>query len=424
VGLGEVLLRAGRLKQAANEFDQELQIDPYSLRASVRRAEVKLIQGEVDGALRDWSQAIRIDEAQAERLLGIRESGYGDAAFEQLPEAQRAKLEAIAPQLRANDSPAAHFALAFVATQSGNLSEAAADPTGSLGSTTPNAVCAESAVRKELLHGRYSATSHCFRHLLTAQSPLDLRLQVVHALFEIGEYEGSLGLLGEIPRKDRRSPPALYWRARCYENLATAAYLRLYQTDANSYRVHQLSGDLEAAKGDDKKAMEEYRAAIALKPSVPNLHYSLGHLLWKNLQTAEARAEFETELGLNPRHLGALHDLGDTYLLEHQPEKAVLYLNRALAIDAGDPDLHRDMGTGYTELHDYRKAEAEFKTALPGDHDGSVHYKLGRVYQALGEKDKADREFNISTSLNRESHSKLEKQTDRLNLIEGASQDP
>jgi len=424
VGLGEVLLRAGRLKQAANEFDQELQIDPYSLRASVRRAEVKLIQGEVDGALRDWSQAIRIDEAQAERLLGIRESGYGDAAFEQLPEAQRAKLEAIAPQLRANDSPAAHFALAFVATQSGNLSEAAADPTGSLGSTTPNAVCAESAVRKELLHGRYSATSHCFRHLLTAQSPLDLRLQVVHALFEIGEYEGSLGLLDEIPRKDRRSPPALYWRARCYENLATAAYRRLYQTDANSYRVHQLSGDLEAAKGDDKKAMEEYRAAIALKPSVPNLHYSLGHLLWKNLQTAEARAEFETELGLNPRHLGALHDLGDTYLLEHQPEKAVLYLNRALAIDAGDPDLHRDMGTGYTELHDYRKAEAEFKTALPGDHDGSVHYKLGRVYQALGEKDKADREFNISTSLNRESHSKLEKQTDRLNLIEGASQDP
>ena len=424
VGLGEVLLRAGRLKQAANEFDQELQIDPYSLRASVRRAEVKLIQGEVDGALRDWSQAIRIDEAQAERLLGIRESGYGDAAFEQLPEAQRAKLEAIAPQLRANDSPAAHFALAFVATQSGNLSEAAADPTGSLGSTTPNAVCAESAVRKELLHGRYSATSHCFRHLLTAQSPLDLRLQVVHALFEIGEYEGSLGLLGQIPRKDRRSPPALYWRARCYENLATAAYLRLYQTDANSYRVHQLSGDLEAAKGDDKKAMEEYRAAIALKPSVPNLHYSLGHLLWKNLQTAEARAEFETELGLNPRHLGALHDLGDTYLLEHQPEKAVLYLNRALAIDAGDPDLHRDMGTGYTELHDYRKAEAEFKTALPGDHDGSVHYKLGRVYQALGEKDKADREFSISSSLNRESHSRLEKQTDRLNLIEGASQDP
>ena len=425
VGLGEVLLRAGRLKQAAQEFEQELQIDPHSLRAVVRRAEAKLIQGEVDGALEGWSRAISIDEAQAERVLGIGESGFGDAAFEQLPEALRAKLEGFAPQIRANDSPAAHFALAFLAAQRGNPSEGTPEVSGrSAGSTRADDVCAAGDVRKALIQERYSATSHCLGHLLTAQSPLALRLQVVQALFESGDYQSSLAVLGEIPAKDRRSPPVLYWRARCYEKLATAAYLRLYQADANSYRVHQLTGDLEAAKGNDKKAMEEYRAAIALKPSMPNLHYSLGHLLWKNLQTDEARAEFETELALNPRHLGALHDLGDTYLLEHEPEKAVLYLNRALAIDAGDPDLHRDLGTGYTELRDYRKAETEFKIAVSGDHDGSVHYKLGRVYQALGERDKAGHEFDISTSLNREAHSKLEKQTDRLNQIEGASQDP
>ena len=63
-------------------------------------------------------------------------------------------------------------------------------------------------------------------------------------------------------------------------------------------------GDLAAAEEDDNKAMDEYRAAIALKPSVPNLHYSLGHLLWENLRTAEARSEFEIELGLNPAMWG------------------------------------------------------------------------------------------------------------------------
>src|SRR5258708_19902632 len=129
--------------------------------------------------------------------------------------------------------------------------------------------------------------------------------------------------------------------------------------------------------------MEEYRAAIALKASVPHLHYSLGHLLWKNLQYAEARAEFETELGLNPRHLGALHDLGDTYLLEHQPEKAVLYLNRALAINAGNPDLHRDMGTGYTELHDYPRAEPESNPALIPDPHSSLPSNFDRVRHTL-----------------------------------------
>jgi tetratricopeptide (TPR) repeat protein len=424
VGMGEVLLRAGRLKQAAQEIEEELRINSRSLRALVRRGEVKLIEGDAEGALDDWSNAIGVDKGRAERILGIRKSGFGDTTFEQLPDDLHTKVESLAPQLRANNTPAAHFALAFLAAQDGNPANSAATiSTGSAMETEPQP-CVQSRVRAALQQERYTEAAHCFRRLLDTRSPLDLRLEVARALFESGDNEGSLAVLGELPARDRRAPPAFYWRARCYEKLAMAAYLRLYQVDANSYRVHQLMGDLEAAKNDDKTAMEEYRAAIALKPTVPNLHYSLGHLLWKNLQTAESRTEFEKELEFNPRHVGALHDLGDTYLLEHQPEKAVGYLKRALAIDPSDPDLHRDLGTGYTELRDYRRAESEFKIAVTGDHDGSVHYKLGRVYQALGEKAKADREFSISTAMNRESHSKLEKQTDRLNQIEGASQNP
>ncbi len=424
VGLGEALLRAGKVSKAATEFEQELQVDPQSVRATVRRGEVRLIQGDIDGALKDWTAALNTDPVQAERILGIRESGFGDAAFEQLPEALRTKLATLSPQLGGDNRPAARFAQAFLAVQSGTPSELAAesDATGRKQETA--AGCAKSAVRDGLAKQRYSSISHCLGQFLTPQSTLDLRLQVARALFEIGDYEGALAILEQMAAKDRRSPPAFYWRARCYERLATAAYLHLYQADPASYRVHQLLGDLESARNDDKKAMEEYRAAIAMKPSVPNLHYSLGHLLWKNLQTAEARSEFEAELALNPRHLGALHDLGNTYLLEHQPDKALPYLNRAFALDAEDPDLHRDLGTGYAELREYRKAEAEFKIAVAGDHDGSVHYKLGRVYQALGEKEKADHEFEVSTSLNREMHTRLEQQTDRLNQIEGSAQNP
>jgi tetratricopeptide (TPR) repeat protein len=227
-----------------------------------------------------------------------------------------------------------------------------------------------------------------------------------------------------LPAADRNSVEASYWRARSYEKLATAAYLRLYQADPNSYRLHQLMGDLEAAKGDDGKAIEEYRAAIALRPSVSNLHYSLGHLLWKDLRVPEARVEFETELALNPRHPGALNELGDTYLLEHQPNKALPYLVRALAADSGNPDIHSDLGTAYSGLGDYRKAELHFKIAVSHDRDGSVHYKLARVYQALGEKEKAAREFALSTALNRESHNKLEKQTERLGEVTKSAEDP
>jgi tetratricopeptide (TPR) repeat protein len=140
--------------------------------------------------------------------------------------------------------------------------------------------------------------------------------------------------------------------------------------------------------------------------------------LWKDLKVNEAREEFTAELKLNPRHPGALNELGDTYLLEHQPEQALPFLERALAMDSANPDIHRDLGTAYSELQKYDKAAEEFSIAVSDDHDGSVHYKLARAYQSLGEKEKAAREFAISTKLNEQSHARLEKQTERMNEIE------
>ncbi|MEQ1472840.1 MAG: tetratricopeptide repeat protein [Candidatus Acidiferrum sp.] len=427
VALGEVLLGAGKINQAAKEFEQELALDPNNLRALVRRGEVRLVEGDVDSALDDWTRATAVDQTQVEKILGLRHTAFGNSGSEQLHEAVREKLSRLNGEHLTHNSTAARLATQFIATQTGNLSPAATENSAASVShreftETPN--CSESDLKRVLQQWRYSDLAACAKSALTPRAPVELRLQVVAGLLETGEYEESLRILEELPHAEKSSPEASYWRARCFEKLATAVYLRLYQADPNSHRLHQLMGDIEAARGDDGKAIEEYRAAIALKPSLPNMHYSLGHLLWKDLKVPEARVELEAEIALNPRHAGALNDLGDTYLLEHQPEKALPLLERALAADAGNSDIHRDLGTAYSELKDYRKAEEQFKIAIADDHDGSVHYKLARVYQALGEKENAAREFALSTSLNRESHSKLEKQTERLAEITKATQEP
>jgi len=416
--LGEVLLRAGKVNPSIREFDEELRLHPGNLRALVRRGEASLIQEKVEAALQDWKEAMAIDAEQAERLLGLREAGFGDAALEQLPDATREKIQKLAGDLESRNSPASYLASAFLAEQNGNTSQAATEATlaASAAARTElaNRSCTETDVSLALQRGRVAKVAACSGRILTSRTSPGIRIRVASALLEAGEYQTALQALEGLPVAERNSAEASYWRARCYEKLATSAYLRLYQADPNSYRLHQLMGDLEAAKGDDGKAIEEYRAAIALKSSLPNLHYSLGHLLWKDLKVPEARVELNAELELNPHHPGALNDLGDTYLLEHEPNKALPYLVRALAADSTNPDIHRDLGTAYSELGDYRKAEEQFKIAVSADHDGSVHYKLARVYQALGEKDNAAREFTLSTALNRESHDKLEKQTQRM----------
>jgi tetratricopeptide (TPR) repeat protein len=427
VELGEVLLHAGKVKQAALEFGAELQLNPQSLRALVRRGEIELIQENIDAALKDWTQAIAIDEIQVERILGLRESGFGDSSIEQLPGVALAKIEPLSAELQNKNISAARVALAFLAAQSGNPAQvASADNVASSQAqeSSSGQSCSEADMNLLLRQDRFSQIAFCAQAGLPPRTSAELRTQVVNALLQAGDYEAALRTLDGLPATESKSLEASYWRARCDEKLATAAYLRLYQADPNSYRWHQLMGDIAAAKGDDGKAIEEYRAAVLLKASLPNLHYSLGHLLWKDLKVPEARIELEAELASNPHHAGALTDLGDTYLLEHQPEKALPYLNSALAADAGNADIHRDLGTAYSELGDYRKAEEELKIAVTADHDGSVHYKLARAYQALGQKENASREFALSTSLNRESHSKLEKQTERLAAITNSTQDP
>jgi tetratricopeptide (TPR) repeat protein len=398
------------------------------LRALVRRGEARLIQGNLDTALQDWEKAIVIDREQTERILGLRETGFGDSALEQLSDTNREKIQRLASDLQRRESPAAHLALAFLAEQNGSFSQAAAESRLVHAATAKDhdagITCTTEAVNLALQRNEYSKIPPCLGKILTPRSSPELRIRVAAALLEAGQSGRALQTLEGLPAAENSSAEAAYWRARCYEKLATAAYLQLYQVDSNSHRMHQLMGDLEAAKGNDGKAIEEYRAAIALKPSLPNLHYSLGHLLWKDLKVPEARIELETELALNPRHAGALNDLGNIYLLEHQPNKALPYLERALAADSANSDIHRDLGTAYSELGDYRKAEEHFTIAVSSDRDGSVHYKLARVYQALGEKEKAAREFALSTALNRESHNKLEKRTARLGEVTKSAEDP
>ncbi|HEY6263375.1 MAG TPA: tetratricopeptide repeat protein [Candidatus Acidoferrum sp.] len=425
--LGEVLLRAGKVNHSLREFDEELRRNPGNLRALVRRGEARLIQGNVDTALQDWETALAKDAEQVERILGLRETGFGDSSLEQLSEPTREQIQKFAQDLQSRNSPASHLALAFLAAQNGNLSQAAAESSlaapGSANDPRGNN-CKESEVNLALQMGEFSKVAQCAGKLLASRPSAELHIRVASALLEAGHPDAALKALEGLPPADSASAEAAFWRARCYEKLATAAYLQIYQVDPNSYRVHQLMGDLESARGDDAKAIEEYRAAVELKPSAPNLHYSLGHLLWKDLKVPEARVALEAELKMNPRHAGALNDLGNTYLFEHQPAKALPYLLKALAADPGNADIHRDLGTAYSELHDYRKAEAHFKIAVTTDHDGSVHYKLAKVCQALGEKEQAAHEFALSTTLNRESHEKLEKQTERLGEVTKSTEDP
>ncbi len=414
---GEVLLRAGKRDAAIRDFDEELRIDSGSVRGLVRRGEAGLLAGQMDGALRDWSRALEIDAVYVVHLLRGQGAGLGRSGEDSLPTTSLAAVDACVPRLRELHSPASRLALAYIrALHGGGEVEAAG--------VAPNAgieaeTCSEVGLRRALSAGRVSEAARCGRGVLEKRSPRELRLSVASSLLRMGESPAALEVLdGAGESEGQGSAEISYLRARCFEELSTEAYLRLYRLDPNSFRVHELMGDLAAARDDDKAATEEYRAAIALKPTAPNLHYSLGHVLWKNSDIAGARAEFAAELALTPTHAGAFHDMGETYLMEHQSEKALACLKQAVGAGGHGPDLDRDLGTAYAQMGQYGNAAMEYKLALASDRDGSIHFKLARVYRALGELEKASRESAIAADLSRKYHARVEKETPRREAVD------
>jgi tetratricopeptide (TPR) repeat protein len=181
---------------------------------------------------------------------------------------------------------------------------------------------------------------------------------------------------------------------------------------------------MEDLRGEDSKAIAEYEIALSKRPKLTNIHYQIGHLEWKSYKTEEARKQFQAELAMNPRHAGALFDLGSTYLREHQPDKALVYLKRVYDLDSKYPDLHDFMGIAYSQLNRYAEAEKELKIAAPGDKDGSVHYQLARVYTALGKSSEAQREFQLSNQLLVATHRANEERVARIAEAEAALKQP
>lgn len=399
----EVFLHAGNLQRAREEIAAELALDPHSLAARVRRGEIELLGGDVAAALSDWAEAMAVDAPRTEAILGLRQSGFGDASAEKLPTALRLQLDAMRSQIASRQGPARDLALTFLEVQAGSRPARIFTPTPAMGAGPSGPMCTPAQLAKWLADDQLEPVAACSFRLAASQIPLPLRLEVARAAFATGRPAQALKILEALPSGSASAAEARYWKARCYERLALAADLQLFQLDPDSYRAHEILGDLDVARGEDNQAIAEYQQALAQRPTLPNLHYQVGHLEWKVYKVEEARREFLAELRLNPRHAGTLLDLGNTYLYERQPDKALTYLHQVARLDPHYPDIHEFLGMAYSQLREYPRAEAELKIAVVTDKDGRIHYQLGRVYQALAMSAEAEREFSISDKLKHQS---------------------
>jgi tetratricopeptide (TPR) repeat protein len=168
-------------------------------------------------------------------------------------------------------------------------------------------------------------------------------------------------------------------RVRYQQNqfdLAIAAFQEVLRLDPNSVKAENNLGLSLEAKNQVEDAIAAYQKAIELD------------------QRAESHSE---QPYLN---------LGSLLARSNRMDESLPWLRRASEMAPADFKTHYELAKAYFDCNRFQLALSPAGQAVKlSPNDSSAHYLLGRVYQHLGQKDRAQEQFRLTDRLLHEKHS-------------------
>ena len=154
--------------------------------------------------------------------------------------------------------------------------------------------------------------------------------------------------------------------------------------------------------GEPEAAADEIRRLVERFPDDPDFRIALGDALLDSGRPREAMEAHERALALSPGHPDALTGLGLAHVdtggfeaaercyrrvIDGAPDHPQVWLNYSKTRRFGPAD------TGEIEEAEAVAARLEARPAPPGPECGDVHFALGKMYDDLGEYDRAFEHF-------------------------------
>jgi len=396
VSLGQAQLHAGKLDQAEAEFRLELQRDAQSEPAWLGLGEMQLVKGQAAAALEAVGKAW---EVSPEYLALPR----GFPTVEISPEAAKALVRDLEP---APSGAAKDFLLASLLTPAGETAQASdrwkifqADFAAWQKAQGGAAV---SGAGNPCRAHQYAACAHALESRKPISRP-DL-LVLGETQYTLQQYDDAAETLAKmLGAVDKLSAEASYWLALTYQALGAASYDRLEESFPESWRTLELRAEGYNLRDDSKDAFQEYQTALTMRPDEPELHEALGELLLNKKSYDQAEVELQESLKLDPSRPLTLSLLGRLHVQKRENEKAVPYLEKALSYEPDMPEANILLGTAYVRLGEDAKALPVLEKVASSDFYGDVHYQMYVAYRKLGKTQLADKALARSQELRRDS---------------------
>ena len=184
-------------------------------------------------------------------------------------------------------------------------------------------------------------------------------------------------------------------------------------TPAAQVRQQFEIGQRLLAVGEDDKAAQRFRAALAINPDHAPSHGELARVLRRQGNLKAAIEEVDRALQIAPDYHYYLYLKGSLLAARGQFKKGQALVERAIELNPNSAPYHVMLGSiihrgnmaqnlgGWTHLH--RRAEASVRRALElSPNDVSAHRVLGSILESLRQPEAAQRHFEQALQINPE----------------------
>jgi predicted Zn-dependent protease len=192
-------------------------------------------------------------------------------------------------------------------------------------------------------------------------------------------------------------PDVLYAAAELYTGLWTRDAAELIAKHPDSYRVHQLAGEVYEAQGNVNQALREYKVALEENPKLPQMHYRIGQLYLRRGDAdadENAMAEFRAELKVDPQSGVSEFAMGEIDHHQHKLDDALAEYQLASRLDPGLVEAGVGLAQVLLEKHQVNASVDQLHAVISEHPDNaSAHYALMLAYREQGKMTEAGQEM-------------------------------
>ncbi len=172
----------------------------------------------------------------------------------------------------------------------------------------------------------------------------------------------------------------LYLASQGKNDDALQQYLAALKIRPDFAEAHNHLGNVLKMKGIYDQAIDHYKEALRIKPEYAEAYYNLGHILAKQGMVADAVKHYSAALKLRPEYPEVHYHLGTALLKQGKIDKAITHYAKALNKRPNDAKIFNQLGYALIKKGKINEAGIQFSKAVRAEPlFARAHYNLGHV---------------------------------------------